>query len=108
MPRFEHLRHKPPGQLASDRELLIVCPALKSRVNLSRIVRLAGCFGIKRIIAGRPFSLDGDITRDAAGFVEIESRGSLVPVLNRLKSDGYQIVGLGHCAGVGCNCFPRA
>ena len=94
MARFEHQRHKPPGQLAAERELLIVCPSLKSRVNLSRIVRLAGCFGVQRIIACRPFSLDADITRDATDFVEVESRGSLVPVLKRLKSDNYQIAGL--------------
>ncbi|MCP4078654.1 MAG: RNA methyltransferase [Planctomycetaceae bacterium] len=94
MPRFEHQRHKIPSELTSERELVLVCPALKSRVNLSRIIRLAGCFGIQRVIACRPFSLDSDITRDALEFVQVESRGALVPVLKRLKTDGYQIVGL--------------
>lgn len=94
MTRFEHLRHKPPSELTTERQLVLVCPSLKSRVNLSRIVRLAGCFGIPRLIACRPFSLDSDITRDATDCVEIESRGAMVPVLKRLKSSGYQIVGL--------------
>ena len=94
MARFEHLRHKPPTELATERELVLVCPALKSRVNLSRIVRLAGCFGVHRLIACRPFSLDSDITRDATTCVEIESRGAMVPVLKRLKDSNYQIVGL--------------
>lgn len=94
MPRFEHQRHKPPSELKSDRELVIVCPSLKSRVNLSRIIRLAGCFGVKRVIACRPFTIDSDIARDATEFVEVESRGALLPVLKRLKSEDYQIVGL--------------
>ena len=94
MPRFEHLRHKPPSELETPRELVVVCPALKSRVNLSRIVRAAGCFGVQRLIACRPFTVDNDIARDATEFVQIESRGSLVPVLKRLKADDFQIVGL--------------
>ena len=94
MSRFVHQRHKPPASLEQERELLLVCPALRSNVNLSRIVRLAGCWGIRRIIACRPFSIDPDITRAAADYVEIESRGSLVPVLKRLKSEWYSLVGL--------------
>ena len=94
MPRFEHQRHKPPTELNSARELVLVCPSLKSRVNLSRIVRAAGCFGVQRVIACRPFTIDNTIARAATEFVQIESRGALVPVLKRLKDDGYQIVGL--------------
>lgn len=94
MARFEHQRHKPPGKLELPRELVVVCPALKSRVNLSRIVRAAGCFGVRRVIACRPFTIDPVIARAAKEFVEIESRGSLVPVLKRLKQGGFQIVGL--------------
>lgn len=94
MPRFEHQRHKPPTELQRIRELVIVCPSLKSRVNLSRIVRAAGCFGVRRVIACRPFTVDADIARAAADYVEVESRGALVPVLKRLKEDGYGIVAL--------------
>ena len=36
---FEHLRHKPPRQLARPRELLIVCAPMRSNSNLSRIAR---------------------------------------------------------------------
>ena len=39
----EHLRHKPLTNLSSPRELILACPSFKSKVNLSRIVRLAGC-----------------------------------------------------------------
>ena len=42
MSRFQHIRHKPPTQLASPRELLLVLAPMRSNVNLSRIVRLAG------------------------------------------------------------------
>ena len=94
MARFIHQRHKPPTDPQSPRDLVLVCPALRSRVNLSRIVRVAGCFGIRRVIACRPWSIDPNITRAAADFVTIESRGSLVPVLKRLKQDDFQIVGL--------------
>ena len=91
---FEHLRHKPPTPLESDRELVIVCPTLRSRVNLSRIIRVAGCFGVRRIIAARPFSVDPEIARDAAEYVQIESRGALGPVLKKLRQDGFHLVGL--------------
>ncbi len=94
MSRFVHQRHKPPSRLERERELIVVCPSLRSNVNLSRIVRLAGCFGIRKIIACRPYSIDADIARAAADFVDIETRGSLVPVLKRLKSDWYSLVGL--------------
>ena len=63
-------------------------------MNLSRIVRLAGCWGLRKIIACRPFSIDTDIARAAADYVEIESRGSLVPVLKRLKAEWFSLVGL--------------
>lgn len=92
--RFQHIRHKPPEPLDRPRELVIICPSLRSRVNLSRIIRVAGCFGITRVIAGRPFTVDREIARDAIDHVEVESRGALVPVLKRLRTEGYHLVGL--------------
>ena len=94
MPAFRHQRHKQPQQLQQPRKLVVACMPLRSNVNLSRIVRTAGCFGISRLIAcGRP-RLDPSITRDAVGQVQLELRRSLAPVLEKLKADGYRLVGL--------------
>lgn len=90
----EHLRHKPPTQLDRPRELLLACPAFKSSVNLSRIVRLAGCAGITKVIACGSGKIDPVIARDGGEHVEIERRRSLVPVLKKLKQDDYRLVGL--------------
>ncbi len=90
----EHLRHKPPTKLDRPRELLLVCPAFRSNVNLSRIVRLAGCVSVEKIIAGGTGKLDPKIARDAMEHVLIERRRTLSPALRKLKQDGYQLVGL--------------
>ena len=89
-----HVRHKPLTPLSKPRELVLVVPALKSQVNLSRMVRLAGCAGITRIITSGPSKVDPKIARDGAVHVQIEKRRSLVPVLKNLKKDGFRIVGL--------------
>ena len=94
MSRFEHIRHKPPTQLASPRELLLVLAPMRSNVNLSRIVRLAGCAGITRIIQCGQGKVDREIARDAIDVVEITLRRSLPPVLEQLREDGYARVGL--------------
>lgn len=89
-----HLRHKPLTELTRERELLLVCPAFKSQVNLSRIVRLAGCAGIQKVIACGPAKVDPTIARDGADQVQIDRRRTMLPVLKRLRQDGYQLVGL--------------
>ncbi len=94
MPRFEHIRHKPPTQLAAPRELLLVSCPLRSNVNLSRMVRLAGCSGIAQIIHCGAGKVDREIARDAADLVTVTSPRSLTPVLDRLRSEGYHCVGL--------------
>jgi tRNA G18 (ribose-2'-O)-methylase SpoU len=94
MPHFEHLRHKPPVELEQPRELVLACPALRSNVNLSRIVRLAGCCGVTRIIAAGNPKVDRQIARDAVEAVTIEQRRSLAPVLKKLRTQGYQLIGL--------------
>lgn len=94
MPAFEHQRHKPPTELTRPRELVLACPPLRSNVNLSRIVRVAGCCGVTSMIAcGQP-KVDPNIARDGADYVHIEIRRSLPPVLKKLKADGWQLVGL--------------
>lgn len=94
MSKFEHIRHKPPFQLASPRELLIVLAPMRSNVNLSRIVRLAGCVGVTRVIQCGQGKVDREIARDAVDVVEIVQRRSLQPVLEQLHLDGYSRVGL--------------
>ena len=93
-PEFIHQRHKPPSTAAGARELIVACPQLRSHVNVSRIVRAAGCCGVRRVIVcGRP-KVDRRIARDALDQIEIENRGSLPPVLKKLRETGYQLVGL--------------
>jgi tRNA G18 (ribose-2'-O)-methylase SpoU len=90
----KHFRHKPPTQLDQKNELLLVVPALKSQVNLARLVRLAGCAGIGKIITAGSDKVDSKIARDGAEHVTIEKRRSLIPVLKKLREAGYHIVAL--------------
>ncbi|MFO0924780.1 MAG: TrmH family RNA methyltransferase [Pirellulales bacterium] len=94
MPRFEHIRHKPPTTLLEPRQLVLVLAPLRSNVNLSRIVRLAGCAGINKVFQCGPGRVDPEIARDAKDVVEIIQRRSLPPVLDQLKQEGYIRVGL--------------
>ena len=94
MPRFEHLRHKPPEVPAAPRELVVACAPMRSHVNLSHIVRTCGCFGIPRVIACGVARLHERIARDGAESVVLEIHRSLPPVLDRLRDEGYEIVGL--------------
>lgn len=94
MPQFEHLRHKPPAPLAAPRELVVACAAMRSHVNLSHIVRTCGCFGIRRVVACGAAGIHSRIARDGADRVEVAVHRSLPPVLDRLRAEGYEIVGL--------------
>jgi tRNA G18 (ribose-2'-O)-methylase SpoU len=99
MPRFEHQRHKPPETPAAPRELIVACAPLRSQVNISHIVRTCGCFRIGRVIACGAARLRERIARDGADTVELEIHRSLPPVLDRLRGEGYQIVGLEQATG---------
>jgi tRNA G18 (ribose-2'-O)-methylase SpoU len=94
MSNFEHQRHKPPQTLERPRELVLVCAPMRSNVNLSRIARAAGCCGVERILCTGHAKLDRKIARDGADTVEIETHRSLPPVLEKLRGDGYRLVGL--------------
>ncbi|MGC1273384.1 MAG: RNA methyltransferase [Planctomycetaceae bacterium] len=94
MPEFVHVRHKPPAPLERPRELVVACSPLKSNINLSRIVRAAGCSGVTKVYATGSGRLDRNIARDGAEAVEIDTHRSLAPVLKQLKIDGYRLVGL--------------
>ena len=91
---FKQVRHRPPAPLAAPRELVVACAPLRSNVNLSTIVRTAGCCAVSRVIAcGNP-RLDRAVARDGADSVRLEVRNSLPPVLRTLRAEGYRLVGL--------------
>jgi len=94
MTRFAHLRHKPPETPAAPRGLIVACPPMRSHVNLSHIVRTCGCFGVTRVIACGAARLHDKIARDGADSVTLEIHRSLPPVLDRLRGEGCEIVGL--------------
>ena len=96
---LSHVRHKPPTPLARPRELVLVCAPLRSNVNLSNIVRTAGCCGITRLIACGHVKVDKTIARDGADQVAIEVHRTLPPVLRQLKQEGFTLVGLEQTTG---------
>jgi tRNA G18 (ribose-2'-O)-methylase SpoU len=91
---FVQQRHKPPAPLDCPRELIVACAPMRSNVNLSRIVRAAGCFGVERVVCCGSSRPVGKIARDAARSLRIEIHRTLIPVLKRLREDGFQLVGL--------------
>ncbi len=103
MPKFEHVRHKPPHPLQEPRPLVLVCAPLRSSVNLSRMIRLAGNCGIKRLIhCGGVGKVDREIARDAADYVSVETHRSMPPILDKLRAAGLRLVGLEQTTGSQC------
>jgi len=94
MPDFAHQRHKLLRKLTRPRELVIVCAPMRSNVNLSRIARVAACCGLERLICTGPGKLDRKIARDGADTIYIETHRTLPPVLDKLRDEGYRLVGL--------------
>ncbi len=102
MTEFVHQRHKRPTDRGGARQLILACPPMRSNVNLSRIVRLAGCCGLRRmIVCGNP-KIDRKIARDSLDQVVIEKHRSLTPVLRKLSREGYQLVGLEQATNSEC------
>jgi tRNA G18 (ribose-2'-O)-methylase SpoU len=87
-------RHKPASPLDRPRELVVACPPMRSNINLSRIVRAAGCCGVQRMICCGNAKVIGKIARDAANSVQIEVHRTLPPMLEKLRREGFEIVGL--------------
>lgn len=67
---------------------------MRSKVNLSRIVRVAACCGLERLICTGPAKLERKIARDGAETVRLETHRTLLPVLDVLAEQGYRLVGL--------------
>ncbi|HZZ72319.1 MAG TPA: TrmH family RNA methyltransferase [Pirellulales bacterium] len=91
---FEHLRHKPATPLDRPRELVVACAPLRSNVNVSHILRTAGCCGIGRVICCGHARAIEKIARDGADAVQLEVHRTLPPILKELKQQGYALVGL--------------
>jgi|SRR3989304_6081876 len=102
MSEFEQQRHKMPVKLDRPRELIVACPPMRSNINLSRIVRTAGCCGVTRIICCANAKVMGKIARDATEKIQIEVHRTLPPVLKRLRDEGYQLVGLEQTSNSKC------
>jgi tRNA G18 (ribose-2'-O)-methylase SpoU len=94
MSGFVHERHKPPTVLERPRELIVACAPQRSNINLSRIVRVASCSGVSKVIACGTAKIIGKIARDGADTIEIEVHRTLPPVLKELKRQAYQLTGL--------------
>jgi tRNA G18 (ribose-2'-O)-methylase SpoU len=94
MPDFSQQRHKPPAELQRPRELIVVCPPMRSNVNLSRIARTAACCGVRRMVCCGNARVIAKIARDAEDQIRIEIHRTLPPVLKRLREEDYQLVGL--------------
>jgi tRNA G18 (ribose-2'-O)-methylase SpoU len=110
MSDFVQHRHKPPTALDRPRELLLACPPMRSNVNLSRIVRAASCCGISRMICCGNARILPEISRETGDSIQIEIHRTLPPVLQRLKQDGYPLVGLeqsSNSQSIFEYCFPR-
>jgi tRNA G18 (ribose-2'-O)-methylase SpoU len=116
---FIQQRHKQLVELERPREIVVACAPLRSNVNLSRIVRTAGCMGVRKLVAcGAARVLrkiarnsvdcdpvDDDVDPPAAGevetapTVEIDIHRTLAPVLKGLRAEGYQLVALEQTTG---------
>lgn len=105
MPRFEHERHKPLSPLDRPRELIVACAPMRSNVNLSRIVRTAGCCGVRQVICCGTAKIIDKIARDSIdddhneSAVEIRVHRTLAPPLRELKREGYRLAGLEQTTG---------
>ncbi len=99
MAGFVHQRHKPPTALEHPRELIVACAPLRSNVNLSNIMRTAGCCGIARVIGCGTAKVLHKVARDGADQVELEVHRTLPPVLQRLRTEDYRLVGLEQTTG---------
>ena len=94
MNQFEHLRHKQGSALSRPRELIVACAPMRSNVNISSVARTASACAVERLVLTGNASLISKIARDGAEELEVSIHRSLAPVLQKLRSDGYRLVGL--------------
>jgi tRNA G18 (ribose-2'-O)-methylase SpoU len=110
MDNFLQERHKPPTPLKQPRELIVALPPMRSNVNLSRIVRAAGCCGAARVVCCGNARVIGKIARDAGETLPVDIHRTLPPVLKKLREEGYHLIGLEQTSSSQCIYdfrFPR-
>lgn len=110
MDDFVQQRHKPPAELQQPRDLILACLPLRSNVNMSRIVRAAGCSGVRRILCSGGAKLLAEIARDAGDNLRLENHRTIAPLLKKLLEEGYRLVGLEQTTGsksLYTYCFSR-
>lgn len=94
MSKFEHQRHKPGSTLIRPRELVVACAPMRSNVNISSIARTASACAIERLVLTGNANLIAKIARDGVSELPVSTHRSLGPVLRKLRTDGYRLVGL--------------
>jgi tRNA G18 (ribose-2'-O)-methylase SpoU len=94
MSKFEHQRHKPVTGLTRLRELIVACAPMRSNVNISSIARTASACAAEKLVMTGNASLISKIARDEASELVVSVHRTLKPVLLRLRSEGYRLVGL--------------
>lgn len=94
MNQFEHLRHKEGSALSRLRELIVACAPMRSNVNISSVARTASACAVERLVLTGNASLISKIARDGTEELEVSIHRSLAPVLQKLRNDGYRLVGL--------------
>ena len=94
MNQFVHQRHKPEFSLTRSRELVVACAPMRSNVNISSIARTASACAVERLILTGNASLISKIARDSVFELEVSIHRTLLPVLQKLRNDGYRLVGL--------------
>jgi len=105
--KFLHERHKTFSPLDRPRDLVVACPPMRTNINLSRIVRTAGCCGVRQVICCGNAKVIDKIARDSVdaenpAAVEILIHRTLAPPLKELKRAGYRLVGLEQTTGSRC------
>ncbi len=94
MSRFMHQRHKAESGLKRPREIVVACAPMRSNVNVSSIARTASACAIERLILIGNASLISKIARDSVFELDVSVHRTLAPVLQKLRNDGYRLVGL--------------
>lgn len=94
MNQFEHQRHKDGSALTRAREIIVACAPMRSNVNISSVARTASACAVERLVLTGNATLISKIARDGAEELEVSIHRSLAPVLQKLRSDGYRLVGL--------------
>ncbi len=80
--------------LTRPRELVVACAPMRSNVNVSSIARTASACAVERLILIGNASLISKIARDSVLKLDVSIHRTLPPVLQKLRSEGYRLVGL--------------